>query len=208
VRTSARAAGRLALALCSAWLAAAPASGLTASEASDGALAAPSYRLDPGHTFVHWSVLHMGTSTTRGRFDRLNGQARFSPEKRLIEVGIEVDTASVSTGLAAFDAVMRGGPLLDVQNHPKAWFTARQAVWEGEAPQELMGEITLKGKSQALNLKALRWRCAFNPLFRKQVCGGDFEARLTRSAFDMSVALPFVADEVLLQIQVEAIRED
>ncbi len=169
---------------------------------------APSYTLDAGHTFVHWEVLHMGTSTTRGRFDRATGSVQFDPAAQRIDIGITVDTASVSTGLEAFDKVMKGGPLLRVNEHPQAYFTARSAVWDGKVPRELRGEITLRGISRGLTLRALRFNCGFNPLFKKEVCGGDFEGTLKRSDFGMTLALPLVADEVRLLVQVEGVRAE
>jgi len=39
------------------------------------AASAPRYAFDPTHTAVHWEVVHMGTSTIRGRFDKLAGTA-------------------------------------------------------------------------------------------------------------------------------------
>ncbi len=163
------------------------------------------YKLDLGHTFVHWEVLHMGTSTIRGRFDRLQGQVVFDPLAQRLEVGITVDMASVSSGAPAFDAVLRSPTLLSTQDHPQAFFSASRARWEGEVPREVRGEIMLRGISRPLTLNVVRWKCAFNPLFRARVCGGDLEAKLLRTDFDLHFGSPMVADEVLLRIQVEAI---
>ena len=94
-RVSARARWLAALALCgSAGCAFAQAS----AAASGPASAAPSFTLDPAHTFVHWEVLHMGTSTIRGRFDRIKGAVLFDPQAERLDVSISVDTASVSSG--------------------------------------------------------------------------------------------------------------
>jgi polyisoprenoid-binding protein YceI len=175
-------------------------SGLAPARATD-------YALDPGHTFVHWEVLHMGTSTSRGRFEALRGAVSFAPAQQKIDVSMTVDTASVSTGSAAFDAVLRSAQLLDVKQYPQAYFTATQAQWEGEVPRELLGEITLRGVSQPLRLRAVRWKCGLNLLFQREVCGGDFEATLLRSDFGMTLAWPLVANEVVLRVQVEAIRQ-
>ena len=164
------------------------------------------YSLDPGHTFVHWEVQHMGTSTTRGRFDRASGNVQFDAKTQRIDIGITIDTASVSTGLPAFDTVMRGAPLLAASAHPQAFFTASRARWEGEVPREIFGEITLRGVSKALALRAMRWKCGLNLLFQREVCGGDFEATLKRSDFGMTLALPLVADDIRLLLQVEAVR--
>lgn len=168
---------------------------------------APNYQLDAGHTFVHWEVLHMGTSTTRGRFDRVSGVVEFDAARQAVDVSITADTASVSTGLEAFDKVMRGAPLLSVQAHPQAYFTARKGRWEGAELRELNGEITLRGISRPLTLRALRFKCGLNPLFGREVCGGDFEATLKRSDFGMTLALPLVADDVRLLVQVEGVRQ-
>ena len=167
-----------------------------------------SYTLDAGHTFVHWEVLHMGTSTTRGRIDRLSGVVQFDAARQLVDVSITAEPGSVSTGLAAFDTVMRGAQLLSAQAHPQAYFVARKGVWQGAELRELQGEITLRGISKPLSLKALRFKCGFNPLFKREVCGGDFEGRLQRSDFGMTLALPLVADEVRLLVQVEGVRSE
>lgn len=174
--------------------------------AQDGA--PPAWRIDPGHTFVHWEVVHMGTSTSRGRFERLDGTIGFDARRQALDVGLQVDTRSVSTGSAPFDAVLKGAQLLDAEAHPQAWFVARRAEFDGDAPRRVHGEITLRGQSAPLTLTATRWRCGLNLLFRREVCGGDFEARLSRAAFGMTLAAGLVADEVRLLIQVEAVRAD
>jgi polyisoprenoid-binding protein YceI len=168
--------------------------------------AAHRYQLDPGHTFVHWEVLHMGTSTSRGRFDRIDGTIVFDAASATLDLGFTVDTRSISTGSAAFDGVLRGASLLDAEPHPQAWFVARRATFEGGTPRQVHGELTLRGQSQPLTLTARRWKCGLNLLFRREVCGGDFEATLSRSSFGMTLAAGLVDDEVRLLVQVEAIR--
>ncbi len=165
----------------------------------------PSWRIDPTHTFVHWEVLHMGTSTIRGRFDKSSGVVLFDPKAQTLDISISIDTASVNSGVPVLDTMLKGGTLLDAGANPQAYFTARKASFEGEAVRELRGEFTLRGVSQPLTLRALRWHCGLNPLFRRTVCGGDFEGEIVRSAFGITLGLPLVADKVRLVVQVEAI---
>jgi polyisoprenoid-binding protein YceI len=167
----------------------------------------PDYSLDLTHTFVHWEVQHMVTSTLRGRFDRSNGSVRFDPKTQQIDVTITVDTASVNSGVPVLDGLIRNSSsMLDVATFPQATFTARRARFDGEVPRDVDGELTLRGISQPLTLHALRWKCGLNPLFMRQVCGGDFEAQIDRSSFGITHTLPFVADRVRLLIEVEAIK--
>jgi polyisoprenoid-binding protein YceI len=97
--------------------------------------------------------------------------------------------------------------MLDAAASPQATFTARGARFEGEVPREVQGEFTLRGISQPMTLRALRWNCGLNLLFVREVCGGDFETFIDRSDFGITHSLPFVADRVRLLIEVEAIKQ-
>ncbi len=174
-------------------------------QASD---AAAQYVFDRTHTFVHFEVLHFDTATIRGRFGPLDGQAELNPVARSGRVQVVVDVAQVSTGLPVLDALLKRADLLDTEAHPKAYFVGDTLDWGPEGRvTAVRGEFTLRGISRPLTLQAQRWRCYFNPLFRRQVCGGDFVAEFKRSDFGITHSLPFVADTVRLTIQVEGIRE-
>jgi polyisoprenoid-binding protein YceI len=163
--------------------------------------------LDPTHTAVHWEVVHMGTSTIRGRFDKVAGTVQFDAKAHLFDVGITVQTASVNSGVALLDTILRGKELLDPTGSPEAYYTARQVRWEGDIPREVRGELTLRGTSEPLTLTATRWRCALSLVVRHEVCGGDFEGEIVRSRYGITHSLPFVDDRVKLLIEVEAIRQ-
>ena len=44
-------------------------------------------------------------------------------------------------------------------------------------------------------------------MFKREVCGGDFEATLQRSAYGMTYGLPGIPDTIRLVIQIEAVRQ-
>ncbi|NBT11918.1 MAG: YceI family protein [Betaproteobacteria bacterium] len=83
------------------------------------------YSLDRTHTFVTFEILHFDTATIRGRFGPLDGEAELDRRARKGRVQVVVDTAQVSTGLPALDALLKQADLLDVQAHPKAYFVGR-----------------------------------------------------------------------------------
>lgn len=187
----------------------APPSSPTTSSASAATPAAPLpvWALDPTHTFVHWEIVHMGTSTIRGRFNKpAAGSVQFDAAAQRLDVSIVVDTASVSSGVPVLDLLLKGNAtLLDTATYPHATFTARDARFEGEVPRELRGSLDLHGVEQPLTLRATHWRCALSLVLRRTVCGGDFEGEIARSAFGITHSLPFVADKVKLLVQVEAL---
>lgn len=182
-----------------------PASGPVSAAASAPA-AETAWRLDPTHSFVHFEVLHFGASTLRGRFGPLNGELALDRAAKTGRVQVVVPTAAVSTGLPVLDARLREPDMLSVEAHPQAYFIAERFEFDAQGNiSSVRGEFTLRGGSQPLTLKALRFRCYFSPLFRREVCGGDFEGEIVRSSFGITHSLPFVADKVRLLVQVEAI---
>lgn len=165
------------------------------------------YTLDPTHSFVNFELMHFGTSTIRGRFGPIEGSVTLDRAAGRGAASLAIETAGVSTGWRMFDARIREADLLDSTTHPQAFFVAQQFRFEGEQLTEVSGTFTLRGVSQPLSLRALRFACEPRPLLQREVCGGDFEADIQRSTFGASFGLPFVADRVRLLVQVEGIRE-
>jgi polyisoprenoid-binding protein YceI len=166
------------------------------------------YRFDPTHTFVHFELSHFGTSTIRGRIGPLQGDVELDRDARRGRVQVEIDTTQASTGVAVLDARLREPDLLSVQAHPKAYLVAERFDFDDAGRvKALRGEFTLRGVSLPLTLTALRFNCYTSPLLGREVCGGDFEGRFSRSAAGITHSLPFVSDSVRLLVQVEAIRQ-
>lgn len=169
------------------------------------AQALPVYDLDPQHTRVHWEVMHFGTSTSRGRFDIIDGVLRLDRAARRGEVSVRIDTAAVDTGVAPLDGMLRGEHFFASRSFPDATFVSRRLRFEGDAVTGLEGELTLRDVSRPLSLKALHFACRPHPAHGREVCGGDFEGELRRGDFGITYGLPFVADRVRLVVQVEAV---
>ena len=164
------------------------------------------YALDPDHSFVHFEVLHFGTSTMRGRFGLIQGEVLLDRAAGRGEVSLRVATAGVDTGLAVFNARLREADLLASAAHPEAYFVASNFRFEGPRVAEVRGEFTLRGHSQPLSLRALHFSCRIAADSRREVCGGDFEGEFLRSEFGATFGLPFIADRVRLRVQVEGVR--
>ena len=107
----------------------------------------------------------------------------------------------MTTGAAPLDAALRA--LLDTTQAPEARWVGERFVFDGDRVVEVAGTLTLRGRSAPLTLKATRFGCYRNPLFGRQVCGGDFEATLSLAAAGLGG--PGIGDRVRLLVQVEAI---
>ncbi|HEU4459005.1 MAG TPA: YceI family protein [Methylibium sp.] len=165
------------------------------------------YAIDPSHTFVTWEALHFGTSTARGRFDKKEGTVQFDRAGKTGKVELTIDTASVSTGVAPFDAHLKSKDFFNVAEAPSAKFVSDKFSFSGDKVAEVSGTLTLLGKTGPVTLKASNFNCYNNPRLQREVCGGDFETTIQRSQWGMSYGLPGIPDNIKLLVQVEAIKQ-
>ena len=175
-------------------------------------LAAPAYAntyaLDPTHTFVTYEISHFGTSTNRGRFDKKEGTVQFDRAAKTGKVDVSFELNSVDTGVAMLDKHLQSADFFDSAKHPKARFVGDKFTFDGDKVTQVAGVLTLRGKTQPVVLKATNFNCYMSPMLKREVCGGDFEATIKRSQWDVSYGLDMgFADEVGLLMQVEAVKQ-
>jgi len=167
-----------------------------------------SYAIDPTHTFANFEVMHFGTSTLRGRFDKKEGMVQIDRAGKTGKLEISIDMSSVSTGVPALDRHLQGKDFFNAAEHPTARFVAERFSFDGDKVGSISGMLTLLGKTGAVTLNASRFNCYLNPLLKREVCGGDFSTSIKRSAWGMGDGLDFgIPDEVRLVVQAEAIKQ-
>jgi len=169
---------------------------------------ANTYLIDPTHTFVNYEVSHFGTSTNRGRFDKKEGTVVFDRAAKTGKVEVMLDLTAVSTGVAAMDKYLQSADFFDTARFPTARFVGDKFVFDGDKVTEVMGNLTLRDKTLPVTLKAANFNCYMNPMFKREVCGGDFETTIKRSQWGVNYGLQFgIPDDVRLEIQIEAIKQ-
>ena len=171
------------------------------------ALAADTYVTDPNHTFARFSYSHLGYSTQLSRFDKVSGKIIIDPIAKTGSADITIDTRSVSTGSAQFNEHIQGPEFLDTATYPTATFKADTIKFNGDTPDELVGNLTLKGITKPVILKVTSYKCMPHPMVKKDACGDDAVVHLKRTDFNMGKYAPYVGDDVTVTVSVEAIKQ-
>jgi polyisoprenoid-binding protein YceI len=167
-----------------------------------------SYLIEPTHTSVIFEISHFGTSTLRGRFDKKEGTVEFDRVGKRGRVDLTLQTQSVNTGIGPFDKHLQSKDFFNAGEFPTARFVADQFSFAGDKVSEISGTLTMLGRTHPVTLKASNFNCYTNPLFKREVCGGDFETTIQRSQWGIVYGLPSIApDSVRLLVQVEAIKQ-
>jgi polyisoprenoid-binding protein YceI len=184
---------------------------LGAAFVAGSALAAPAtYNIDPAHTYPAFEADHMGgLSLWRGKFKTTSGKVVLDTAAKTGDVDITVDTASIDFGNDKMDEHARGGDMFDVTKFPTATFKGKVSKWNGSAPAEVDGQLTLKGVTKPLKLTINSFLCKPNPMTKKETCGADASGTFSRDAFNLDYGKSFgFKMETKLLISIEAVKAD
>lgn len=166
---------------------------------------AGSYTIDPAHTYPNFAINHLGFSTLHGRFGTTSGTLEMDREKGTGSVNVVIDVASINTGFKKRDDHLRSPDFFNAIEFPEITFKSTKVTFKGKGAV-LVGDLTIKGVTQSVQLDVSSINCGVHPFSKKDVCGFDASTQIKRSDFGIKYALPAVGDDVMLVIELEAIK--
>ncbi len=120
--------------------------------------AVTTWQLDPDHTLVEFTAKHMMITTVRGRFHSVRGTLSIDEGvPSASRVDVEIDAASLDTGVRMRDDHLRSGDFLEVESFPL--LTYRTRTVEGTFAKagdrfRVLGDLTVRGASREVVLDA------------------------------------------------------
>ena len=77
------------------------------------------WKIDPDHTVAAFTVRHFMITLVRGQFNQISGSIQFDPATpSLGTVAVEIESASIHTGIPKRDEHLRSPDFLDVDKYP------------------------------------------------------------------------------------------
>jgi len=165
------------------------------------------FTVDPEHTFPAFEIGHFGYSFQRGRFNKSSGQITLDTVARKGSADIAIDTGSVSTGHAKLEEHLRSEDFFNTAKYPQMTFKSNDFAFDGDKLKSAAGDLTINGVSRPVTLRAEHFNCAPHPMSKKKVCGAELTTSIKRSDFGIKTYLPVLADDVMLRINVEAVKD-
>ncbi len=172
-----------------------------------------SWKIDPSHSEINFSVRHMMISNVRGRFERFSGQVDFNEENPAASrLEVEIEAASINTKEEKRDAHLRSADFFDVENHPTITFKSRRIQVLDDARGRIIGDLTIRGVSREVVL-AVEYNGKVKSPFGFYSAGFTASTSINRKDWDLTwnVALEtggvLVGDEIKINIEVELIEE-
>jgi polyisoprenoid-binding protein YceI len=173
------------------------------------------WTIDTVHSFVSFTVEHMGLALARGIASGPAGTITIDPDLVNSRVTAAIDAATIKTGNEMRDAKVLGPDVLDTEKFPTIDFTStamRELMPDGFA---LDGELTLHGVRRPVTLE-LRYTGVITDSWGKTRLGVTAQTTLKRDEFGAGdfghVTLPLggimVPHAVAVTLDIEATRDE
>jgi polyisoprenoid-binding protein YceI len=174
---------------------------------SSSALANETYKFDPSHSTIAFSV-HQFLGTTAGKFAKFEGKIDIDPDHpERSSVQAKIDVRSIDTGIAKRDNHLRSVDFFNVAKYPEITFKSRSVKQTGAQSGDILGDLTMHGVTKPVTLhvrltgpiaaQRTRWGVSTEPLNRR-----DFGLTFGGAA----EAVSGISQGVAVNIEIEAVR--
>jgi polyisoprenoid-binding protein YceI len=110
------------------------------------------WRLDPAHSEVAFTVKHLAISKVRGRFETFDVTIVTAENPAESTIEATIDVGSVNTGQEARDNHLRTSDFFLVDQHPHMTFSSTGIDIRGD-DFTVTGDLKLRGVTQSVTLK-------------------------------------------------------
>jgi len=168
--------------------------------------AADTFKIDPVHTFVLFSVQHLGIANTYGRFNDIAGTVVFdrdNPSKSSIELTVQVE--SLDTHNAIRERSLKSPDFFDVKQFPTMTFKSTRVEGSGDT-LKVSGDLTIRGVTRPVTVDFKKGGEG-KGVFGEMRGGGETRFTIKRSDFGMNFELGEVGDEVTIILSLEGVKK-
>jgi polyisoprenoid-binding protein YceI len=120
--------------------------------ATSGAIAKGTWKLDPNHTVVGAVARHLMVTKVRGRFKVFEGAIHVEERIEDSWAELDIDAASIDTGVEDRDNHLRSADFLNVEDFPKITFRSTKVERTGEDTLRVTGDLTIRGVTEPVTL--------------------------------------------------------
>ena len=168
---------------------------------------AETWQLDPPHSAAQFSVRHMGISTVRGAFTKVNGTVQYDasdPTKSSLDVTI--DAASVDTRVEMRDKDLRSDHFLDTAKYPTITFKSVRVEPDGPGKLKVEGNLTIHGVTKPVTLEVEGPSEPVKDRRGNAHMGASATTKINRTDFGMNTMPGMVGTDVTITIDVELVK--
>lgn len=169
------------------------------------------YEIDPEHTTIGFSAVHMRVSNVQGQFMVFSGFIEMDPETKIVNtIETTIKTWSINTNHHQRDAHLRGPDFLDVDKYPTMTYKLKSYRQAGDR-FTAVGNFTLHGITKEITLVGNLIGLTKDPTGAIRV-GFTAEGKINRRDFNVNFSATLdnggmiVSDDIIIKIDTEYIK--
>jgi polyisoprenoid-binding protein YceI len=175
---------------------------------------ASTWRIDPEHTSIQFTVRHMMVSNVKGVFHKFNGQFEIDDKDITnTRASAVINVASIDTGIEKRDEDLRSPNFFDIAKHPSMTFVSKKIVRTGVNSFKMTGDLTMHGVTREVVLDMEGLETVVKDPWGNMRRGATLSGMINRKDFGLTynklleTGGMVVGDEVKINIEVELIRK-
>ncbi|WP_411820254.1 YceI family protein [Hyphococcus formosus] len=162
------------------------------------------YVTDPTHRYITFSYLHQGLSRPMLRWREWEGTLDWNAENPTeSSVDVTIDATSIDSGVDVFDGHLNGDKFFNTAENPEITFVSTDVKSTGATTGEITGDLTMMGVTKPVTLDVVYNTSAFDERNNVYKIGFSGTTQIKRSDFGLGLYVPYVGDEVDIQIETE-----
>lgn len=170
--------------------------------------AADTYKVDPVHSSVVFSIKHVGVTDFFGSFNEITGTVVFDaadPSKSTVDLTVPVE--SVDSRHPKRDAHLKSPDFFNAEKFPAVTFKSTKVEGSGSGTDfKVTGDFTLLGVTKSITVDFKRGPEG-KGMQGETRGGGQTRFTIKRSDFGMTFMPDALGDEVTLAISLEGVKQ-
>lgn len=167
------------------------------------------WKTDPAHSEVDFTIKHMAISNVHGRFGTVDATLTWDdqdPTKSTVNATIDV--TGVDTGVPNRDNDLKSARFFDTANNPKATFTST-SVTKTSSGLTVNGNLTLKGVTKPVVLTVDTPTGPVTGMGKKLHTGFSATTTVNREDFGIGAGMPaaMLGDDVKITIDLDFVKQ-
>ena len=161
--------------------------------------------LDPPHSAAQFSVRHMGISTVRGTFTKVEGVVVDSPDLSKASVNVTIDASSVDSRVQRRDDDLKSDHFFDVAKYPTITFKSKKVEAAGPGKLKVTGDLTIHGVTKEAVLDVDGPTPPMKDPRGNSHRGASATTTVNRTDYGMTTMTGMIGDQVAIQLDVEMV---
>ncbi len=170
------------------------------------------YKVDPAHSSINFTIEHLVINTVHGRFGQFEGSIVVDPENgnAMKQASATIQAKSIDTGIPRRDDHLRSPDFFDVVKFPTITFESKEIKKQG-SEKVLVGNFTMHGVTKEISVP-VKLKGPINAMGGTRI-GLEANTKLNRKDYGLTYNKVLetgglmVGEEVTIQINGEFVKQ-